>query len=237
VPAKVKEDGSARAEGLADIAAVARVIGDPTRLAMLDALLEERELPASELARRSGVSASTASTHLARLVEARLLAVERHGRQRRYRLVGAPVAAAVEALTAIAPVRQVRSLSEATRAELLREGRTCYDHLAGRLGVELTRALITRRLLRRIDGNYDLTRRGEQTLSELGIDIPGIRRETRRFAFPCLDWSEHREHLAGALGAALAARLFALGWAARVGAGRGAALTDVGRSELAARSA
>jgi DNA-binding transcriptional ArsR family regulator len=210
------------------------VIGDPTRLAMLDALVEESDLPATELARRVGVSPSTASTHLARLVDARLIAVERHGRQRRYRLAGPPVAAAVEALTALAPLRTVKSLREATKAQQLREGRTCYDHLAGRLGVELTRALIARRLLRRVDGSYAVTRRGEQTLSELGIDIARLRREARRFAFPCLDWSERREHLAGALGAALAARLFALGWVVRIGAGRGAALTDVGRSELAA---
>ena len=202
---------------------------------MLDALIEESELPAMELARRVGVSASTASAHLARLVEARLITVERQGRQRRYRLAGAPVAAAVEALTAVAPLRPVQSLREATRAELLRDGRTCYDHLAGRLGVELTRALIARRLLRRVDGDYVVGRRGEQTLSELGIDIACIRREPRRFAFPCLDWSERREHLAGALGAALAARLFALGWVVRVGRGRGAALTDAGRSELTAR--
>src|ERR671930_618003 len=98
---------------------------------------EERAPPASELARHGGVSASTASAHLARLVEARLVAVERHGRQRRYRLAGPAVATALEALAAIAPLRPVASLREATRGELLREGRTCYGHIAGRLGVEL----------------------------------------------------------------------------------------------------
>ena len=202
---------------------------------MLDALVDERDLPASELARRVGVSPSTASTHLARLVEARLVTVERHGRQRRYRLAGPAVAEALEALAAIAPLRPVRSLREATRGKLLRDGRTCYDHLAGRLGVELTGALASRGLLRRREGAYVLTRRGEQALGELGVDVADVRAQRRRFAFPCLDWSERREHLAGALGAALAERLFALGWVTRVGPGRAAALTDAGRAELRSR--
>src|SRR5207237_3354975 len=127
-----------------------------------------------------------------------------------------PVAAALEALAAIAPLRPVQSLREATRGELLREGRTCYDHLAGRLGVELTGALAAQHLLRRRDGGYVLTRLGEQVLGELGVDVAGVRAQRRRFAFPCLDWTERREHLAGALGAALADRLFALGWVTRV---------------------
>jgi hypothetical protein len=158
-------------------------------------------------------------------------------RQRRYRLAGPAVAAAIEALAAIAPSRPIRSLREATRGELLREGRTCYDHLAGRLGVELTGALMKRRVLRRENGTYLLTRRGEQVMRELGVDIPHVRAERRSFAFPCLDWTEQREHLAGALGAALAERLFALGWVERVGAGRAAGVTDRGRKELRARFA
>jgi DNA-binding transcriptional ArsR family regulator len=220
--------------GLADIPAIALVVGNRTRIAMLDALVDEHDLPASELARHGGVSASTASDHLARLVEARLVAVERHGRQRRYRLAGPPVAAALEALAAIAPLRPVQSLGEATRDELLRDGRTCYDHLAGRLGVELTGALSAQGLRRR-DGAYLLTRRGEQVLGDLGVDVVRVRAQRRPFAFPCLDWSERREHLAGALGAALADRLFALGWVTRVGPGRAATLTESGRKELGAR--
>jgi DNA-binding transcriptional ArsR family regulator len=234
-PKATKSGGERRADGLADIPAVAVVIGDRTRAAMLDALVDERDLPAIELARRVGVSPSTASAHLALLVEARLVAVERHGRQRRYRLAGPPVAAALEALAAIAPLRPVQSLGEATRDELLRDGRTCYDHLAGRLGVELTGALSAQGLLRRRDGAYLLTRRGEQVLGDLGVDVVRVRAQRRPFAFPCLDWSERREHLAGALGAALADRLFALGWVTRVGPGRAATLTESGRKELGAR--
>jgi DNA-binding transcriptional ArsR family regulator len=221
-------------DGVADIAAVAVVIGDRTRVAMLDALLDQPDLPASELAGRVGVSASTASAHLIRLVETGLVTVERHGRQRRYRLTGPAVATALEALAAISPSRPVQSLREATRGELLREGRTCYDHLAGRIGVELTRALVSDRILRRRDGSYVLTRRGERALSEVGVDVARARAQRRRFAFPCLDWSERREHLAGALGAAMTERLCALGWVARVGPGRAVAVTESGRAELRA---
>jgi DNA-binding transcriptional ArsR family regulator len=218
-----------------DIAAVAVLIGERARVAMLDALVDERDLPASELARRAGVSPSTASAHLGKLVDAGLIGVEHRGRQRRYRLAGPPVAAAIEALAAIAPPAPVHSLREATRGELLRRGRTCYDHLAGRLGVELAVALRRGRFLRGRDSGYLLTRRGEQVLTELGIDVAALRGQRRAFAFPCLDWSERRPHLAGALGAALAERLFALEWVERVGPGRAAALTERGRRELRKR--
>jgi DNA-binding transcriptional ArsR family regulator len=220
------------ANGAVDIQAVAILIGDRTRAAMLDALVDEHDLPAAELARRAGVSASTASAHLARLVDGDLLAVEPAGRQRRYRLAGPAVAAAMEALAAIAPTRPIHSLREATRGEQLREGRTCYDHLAGRLGVRLTASLQSSGFLRRWGGEYALTRRGEWVLAELGVDVAGARAQRRRFAFPCLDWTERRHHLAGALGAALADQLFELGWVERVGRGRAAALTERGRREL-----
>ena len=167
--------GDELADRPARSAAIAHVMGDRTRVAMLDALVDETELPATELARRVGVSPSTASAHLGRLVEARLVFVERHGRQRLYRLGGPAVAAALEALAAVAPVRPVRSLREATRDELLRAGRTCYDHLAGRLGVELTGALTSRGLLRRGDCAYALTRRGEQAFGDLGLDLAVVR--------------------------------------------------------------
>ena len=169
------------------------------------------------------------SADLAKLVEGLLVDVERSGRKR---LAGPAEAAAMETLAAIAPSRPVRSLREATRGELLREGRTCYDHLAGRLGVELTSALERRGFLRRLDRAYRLTPSGRRTLEELGVDVARARARRREFAFACLDWSERRPHLAGALGAALAERLFALGWVERVGPGRAAALTEAGRNGL-----
>src|SRR5437763_430090 len=220
---------------VADIAVVATLIGNRTRLSMLNALVDERDLPATELARRAHVSTSTASEHLAKLVVGELVAVERRGRQRRYRLADAGVAGAVEALAAIAPMRPVQSLREATRGELLREGRTCYDHLAGRLGVQLTEALRRSGVIRRRDGAYILTSSGEKAIVDLGIDVTTLRQQRRAFAVPCLDWSERREHLAGALGAALAVRLFELSWIERVGRGRAATVTTDGLKALHSR--
>jgi DNA-binding transcriptional ArsR family regulator len=223
------------ADGRADIAALAPLIGERARVEILDALVDDSGLPASELARRAGVSPSTASAHLAKLVDGGLIAVERHGRHRRYRLASGAVAAALEALAVIAPRRPPTSLREATLADALREGRTCYDHLAGRLGVELTAVLCEKRLLELDGAAYAVTQRGARVLRGLGLDVDELRRRRRAFARPCLDWSERRHHLAGALGAALAQRLFELGWVERFGSGRAVAVTETGRSELRRR--
>ena len=138
----------------------------------------------------------------------------------------------VEALAVVAPRRRVSSLRATSAAERLREGRTCYDHLAGRLGVPLTDALIARRALRDRNGAFDVTRSGERLLGSMGVDV-GVARERRRpLALACADWTERRSHLAGALGAELCDRLFELGWIARRGSGRAVALTDSGSTRL-----
>ena len=217
-----------------DISAAAALLADPTRARFVQALSETRALPASELAAVAGVSNSTASAHLAKLVEGGLLAGERHGRHRYFRLADPTVAAAVEALSLIAPRHPVRSLRESVVAETLREARTCYDHLAGVLGVAVTRALERERTLRANERDYELTRRGEARLSGFGLDVEALRSERRAFARRCLDWSERDYHLAGALGAALAARLFELGWVERRPRTRAITVTPAGRSGLQA---
>src|SRR5919108_2744267 len=214
-----------------DLAAAAALLAEPARAELVLATLADGPLTASELASRAGIARSTASGHLRRLVAGGLLVVAERGRHRHYELAGPEVAEAVEALARVAPQRPARSLREANRNELLREGRTCYDHVAGRLGVELAAALERRGLMRSDGDVYQLTGRGEHMLAELGVDVARVRAQRRAFAFPCLDWSERRPHLAGALGAALAERLFALGWVERVGPRRAAAPTERGRRE------
>jgi DNA-binding transcriptional ArsR family regulator len=218
----------------ADVAAPAALIGDQTRAAFLLALSEKDALPASELARRAGVSNSTASIQLGKLVVAELLNVERHGRHRYYRLADPAVADALEALAVIAPRRPVRSLREADRASGIQVARTCYDHLAGTLGVELAEGLVRSGILLRRGSDVDLLPAGVERLEAFGVDVAGARRSRRRFARLCLDWSERRYHLAGALGAALTSRLFELGWIERTGAGRAVRLTKKGREGLRA---
>ena len=196
----------------ADIATVAALIGEPSRAAMLDALMAGEALPASALARWAGVAPSTASGHLARLLDGGLVACESVGRERHYRLASADAADALEALSRLARPTRVSSLHAAGRAAAIREARTCYDHLAGRVGVGVTDALVARRALILGDGSYALTRQGEDLLVRLGADVASAREGRRAFARVCIDWSERRPHLAGALGAAVADALFANGW-------------------------
>jgi DNA-binding transcriptional ArsR family regulator len=238
----------------ADIAPVAALFADRTRARMVSALSDGRSLPASVLAQESGVSAATASSHLGRLVAGGVLTVERSGRHRYYRLAGPEIAAAVESLAVIAPQPPVTSLRESTRAAALRRARTCYDHLAGRWGVALLTSLIDNGALTRGDGRTDAERRAADRLAapvsthpyqlgpsadhvfgRLGVDLAGLRarpasaRPLLRF---CVDWSEQRHHLAGALGAALLTRAEDAGWVARRPAGRAVDVTDLGRRAL-----
>jgi DNA-binding transcriptional ArsR family regulator len=215
-------------DGDANIAAVAAVLADPARCRVLAALGDGRTLPASMLASEAGVAASTASEHLARLVQAGLLTVERHGRHRYFRLAGPHVSDLLEALARVAPPAPVRSLREGTRADALRWARTCYDHLAGRVGVAVMDSLLERGLVE----PDRLTEQGAAFLGELGVDLDALP-PTRPAVRCCVDWSEQRPHLAGAVGAALAGRLFTLGWIRRAERGRAVHLTDEGRRGLA----
>jgi DNA-binding transcriptional ArsR family regulator len=217
-------------EAVADLAAVARLIANRPRAAMLDRLLDGEAHPASDLAREAGVAPSTASGHLAQLASGGLVAVEEAGRQRRYRLAGAHVAEVLETLASIAPALSNTSLRQTTAAEQLREARTCYDHLAGRLGVAVTQALVRRRALAAGDGGFELSRHGSRLLEGLGVDVAGARHRRRAFSPGCLDWTERRLHLAGALGAALNERLFNLGWIRRRPGGRSVSVTPDGRA-------
>ena len=218
--------------GDADIAASAALLADRTRAEMVAQLSDGRAMPASELAARTGVSRPTASAHLDKLRQAGWLRVDRQGRHRYYRLADPALAQALEALARVSPARPVRGLRADTRGAVLREARFCYDHLAGRLGVELTEELRLGGILEEADGRYDLTPKGEARLEAFGLDVAALRRKRRSFAHPCLDWSERRHHLAGALGAGLADRLVELGWVRRRRETRAVRLTAAGRERL-----
>ena len=220
-------------EGDVEIASVAALFGDPARAAIVSALGCGRSLPAAELARRAAISRSTASVHLSRLVGGGVLAVERSGRHRYFRLASDEVAHAIEALAAIAPHRPVRSLRAANTASALTEARTCYDHLAGRLGVSVAGALVRRRALRHADGRFERGARAGSVFASLGIDLEAVEEARRPFALGCLDWSERRPHVAGALGAAIAARAAEAGWVRRRSDSRALDVTAAGRDAFA----
>lgn len=213
-----------------DISEPASLIGDPTRASFLMALSEERSLPAGELARRAGVTASTASIQLAKLVDGGLLTAEQKGRHRYYSLADPAIAAAIESLTVISPRRPANSLKQARIGSDLQAARTCYDHLAGALGVALFDSLLREGILTRDLGT---TKPGSRRLRELGVDVERAAEGRRAFARRCLDWSERRDHLAGALGAAIATRFFELGWIERSPSSRAVRVTEAGRTGLA----
>lgn len=241
--------------GDGDIASAAAHVADRTRARILVALADGRSLAASVLAAEAGVSPRAANVQLARLRDAGLVAVERSGRHRYHRLASEHAAAVLEALTQIAPVSPVRSLRQGTRAARLRTARSCYDHLAGRLGVRVTQALIDVGVLVPRDGVADTRRRpgdqlgrpsaahpyalgddGAATLAALGVDPEALTAGSRRpLLRVCMDWSEQRHHVAGALGAALLDAFLAAGWVVRIPGERALRVTAPGGRALADR--
>jgi DNA-binding transcriptional ArsR family regulator len=219
-----------------DIASVAGLIADPSRAAMLDALLSGGRHSARELAVAAGVAPSTATEHLDRLQAGGLVVSERVGRRREVRLAGPEVARALEGLAAIAPRRRVTGLRAWSHGEALRSARSCYDHLAGRAGVALADALVAERIVKPGDGAFVITHRGAGRLAELGLDVEAILGARRATARACIDWSERRPHVGGALGAALLDELLRRRWFAPVDArgtqARALRVTPEGRDGL-----
>ncbi|MFJ9738697.1 ArsR/SmtB family transcription factor [Streptomyces sp. NPDC101166] len=214
------------------LARLAGLIADETRAACLLALLDGRAWTAGELARHAGVAASTLSEHLGKLVAGGLLAEERQGRHRYVRLADARVAQLVEDLAAqLGPGtgRRPRSLRESSAGSAMARGRTCYDHLAGRLGIAITDALTVRELLTQ-DTGFALTEAGVDWFDSAGIALD--RSSRRPLARACLDWTERRPHLAGMAGAALCRHALDAGWCVRIGSERAVKVTATGERAL-----
>lgn len=218
------------------VAKIAALIGDPARANILKALMDGRARTAKELAHIAGVSPQTTSGHLAKLSEGGLLGLAKQGRHRYYHLANAQVATAIESLMALAGERPLPKHHHHTRvAGALRAARTCYDHIAGKLGVCLFDQLIARGcLLPSGEDEFVVTASGKKLFHELQIDVDALASgKSRRFARACLDWSERSPHLAGSLGAAMAERCFDLGWLERRKDSRAVTLTAAGSKGLA----
>jgi DNA-binding transcriptional ArsR family regulator len=218
-----------------NIARVAGLIGDRARAEVLTALLADRALTATELAGLAGVTKQTISGHLAKLLEAGLVAVECQGRHRYFRLAGRDVAQLLESLMGVAFRTGSLRLRPGPREPALRKARVCYDHLAGELGVSMYEGLIARRVLAGGAESLRLTRAGKAWLALFGVDAGAVAAERRALCRPCLDWGERRHHLGGALGAALLARVFELNWASRTKDSRVVAFTPRGEAAFRAR--
>ncbi|MFJ1900646.1 MULTISPECIES: ArsR/SmtB family transcription factor [unclassified Streptomyces] len=214
---------------------LAALLADETRAVFCLALLDGRAWTAGELARHASVAPSTASEHLGKLVAGGLLAEERQGRHRYLRLAGEQVAHLVEELAgreAPGAAARPRTLGASGADSALARGRTCYDHLAGRLGLAVTDAMTARGLLRQ-DTGFALTDAGLDWFGALGIGLET--RSRRPLVRGCLDWTERRPHLAGAAGAALCRHVLESGWCVRIGSGRAVRATPDGERALAAR--
>jgi DNA-binding transcriptional ArsR family regulator len=211
---------------------IAALIGDPARGNMLTRLMNGQALTAGELAREAGVSPATASGHLAQLLDGGLLHVEKQGRHRYYRLAGAEIATAIEALMDVAEHAGEQRVRPGPRDAEMRQARICYDHLAGERGVELFSRLTAGKLITLGDDEVAITARGERCFEAFGIDIGALKAARRPACRICLDWSERRPHLAGGLGAAVLDRLFDLRWAYRVAGTRIIRFTPLGYSKF-----
>jgi DNA-binding transcriptional ArsR family regulator len=231
-------------QGDTDLSVVGRLVGEPARARLLLALADGRRLPVTTLALEAGVATSTASGHLSKLLDGGLVTVTEHGRFRYYRLAGPHVGELIEVMARLAPSRPITSLREGTRAHAMRSARRCYDHLAGRLAVALTATFLDQGFLsghdgtvdfRRMTGDrpaggvldpaaYTLTDRGAEALRALGA-APPVNRSVRC----CVDWTEQRHHMAGAVGRALLSQFEQRGWLTPMPHCRALVLTDTGR--------
>lgn len=211
------------------IAEIAALVGDPARATMVSALVDGRALTASELAAAARITPQTASTHLAKLTEAGVLSVVRSGRHRHFRLASPAVACMIDGIVAVALEKRPRYRPLSGQARALSAARICYDHLAGRLSVDLTDSLVAREYIVLGDEFADITRAGTRFLAELGIEC-SARRSTRRHSCRlCLDWTERRPHIAGTVGVAITKRCFDLGWIERMKRSHAVLVTPLGR--------
>jgi DNA-binding transcriptional ArsR family regulator len=217
-----------------DISQIGALIGDPARANILSALMDGRALTATELAEIAGVTAQTASTHLAKLETGGLIRPQKQGRHKYFSLAGPKVGQLIEQLSVFAADRGHMRHRPGPKDEAMRKARICYDHLAGDLGVQMFDSLAARRHLTVHDSDIGVTGDGESFLGGLGIDLTALRKSRRPLCRCCLDWSERRNHLAGSLGAALFDMIIDRGWARRDGKSRAIEFTRNGEASFRA---
>jgi DNA-binding transcriptional ArsR family regulator len=213
-----------------NVAKVAILVSEASRAAILTVLLDGRLHPASELAYMARIKPQTASFHLSKMVDANIVTVEKQGRHRYYGILNSEVAQVLETLLSLASPIEIKSLKQASEDKAMRFARTCYDHLAGNLGVQLTDSLIKADVIYEEKNAFVVTDKGEEFFKAFHIDLEIVKKKRRSFSHKCLDWSERRYHLAGALGNALLERLFELKWVQRIPDTRAIKITSKGKN-------
>ena len=211
---------------------IASLIGERSRAIMLWNLMDGRAYTATELAVAADISFQSASNHLSQLINAGLLRSERQGRHKYFRFANDRVAQAIESIAGLLPVAQVSNAVNHSNGAGIKYARTCYDHLAGKVGVLLTQSLLKNKWLIAYDDRYELSNAGNKQIKSLGIDVAATQEMNRKFAYPCLDWSERNHHLGGALGAALLDSMVERDWIRKVKHSREIVITSKGNIEM-----
>lgn len=211
---------------------IAALIGEKSRAIMLWNLLDGRAYTATELAISANLSFQAASNHLSQLIIAGLLAVEKQGRHKYYRFANERVAQTIENIAGLMHLPSFPVTSNHSIDTGIKYARTCYDHLAGKIGVRLTNSLLRHKLLLAYTDRYEVSHAGGKWFADIGIDIEIVQKQHRKFAYPCLDWSERNHHLGGALGAALLHAMLEQDWIRRMKHSREVLITGKGKSEM-----
>ncbi|MFP7176984.1 ArsR/SmtB family transcription factor [Priestia filamentosa] len=215
-----------------NVAKIATLVSESSRAAILTVLLDGRFHPVNELAYMAGIKPQTASFHLTKMMDANVVAVEKQGRHRYYGILNEEVAQVMEFLLSLAPPVEVKSLKQATEDKQIRFARTCYDHLAGSLGIQLKDSLIEKGCVSEEQNEFLVTEEGYEFFKKLQIDMEKARKKRRSFSPKCLDWSERQHHLAGSLGNVILERLLELNWIQRLPNTRAIKITSEGRRGL-----
>lgn len=211
---------------------IASLLGDKSRSAMLWCLLDGRAYTAMELSTCANVSAQAASNHLKKLIEANILQVEKQGRHRYYRYASSEVAQVIESMASLVSVSEKVKKTKKPEQNDITYARTCYDHLAGEVGVKITDALLANGIIDLFEKTYKVTSLGKSWFDSVGIDMDQLILQKRSFAHPCMDWSERRHHIAGAVGASLLTIMIEKDWIRKIKNSRGVVFTAKGRAEI-----
>ncbi|QOR64828.1 helix-turn-helix transcriptional regulator [Cytobacillus suaedae] len=211
------------------VSEVASIIHEESRSIMLLTLLDGRKYTVSELAMVSKITPQTASFHISKMIEKGVVKFEKIGRHKYLSITNSEVARVLESLLCLSPQRKPKSLREVSKSKEILFARTCYDHLAGALGVELTKSLLNNNLILESENSFDLTEHGEKFLTDLGINLIAVRKKRRAFSCKCLDWSERKFHLAGSLGNSILIYALENLWIERMPLTRALKLTGKGR--------
>jgi DNA-binding transcriptional ArsR family regulator len=214
---------------------IATLIGDPIRASIMWTLLEGKAFTATELAITVSTSPQNISMHLTKLVQANLLVVESQGRHKYYRFARKEIAYAIEAMISLVPPSINTKNTKTEKDSAIKHCRTCYDHLAGKVGVALTDSLLQQQLLIDASGHFEISPDGEKWLTEFGIPLTDLKKQKRSFLRPCLDWSERRPHLAGSLATALLDKMLLEDWLRKTKDSRALIVTAKGKKELQSR--